>query len=102
MLVVSPPAHDGATGFFYRLSDDAANQAFGQSEYPDLSDAATLGCVTSLVREARGSAYTKPSWSQSGDPVWEVYCRKEGKKVWLMISAHTEGEALVAALEKAP
>jgi hypothetical protein len=62
---------------------------------PDVTDAATLGCLLALVREAYG------------DP-W-LYARVDPEKVlWYVVTASgaawskTEAEALVAALESAP
>lgn len=72
---------------------------------PDLTDPATLGCLTALVREA---------WA---DPrLVAIYCelahigQSEGWAVqsagnWFPVAGHdyaTEAEALVAALEAAP
>jgi hypothetical protein len=63
--------------------------------YPDLSDAATVGAVLGLVREA---------WGDAG-----AYCRYDkGYSDWILRMDHrgftgaTEAMALVCALEAAP
>jgi hypothetical protein len=63
---------------------------------PDLSDAATLGCLLALVREAYGEprAYTRPDETDGG---WWL----EGEIIHHG-SSSTEAGALVAALEAAP
>jgi len=65
-------------------------------DLPDLSDAATLGCLLALVREAWGDprAYVRASFG------WEWitdYCVEKWPP-----GGETEAEALVAALEAAP
>jgi len=62
---------------------------------PDLSDAATLGCLLALVREAWGDyhAYLAPG------PGWFV---GSGSRNAVYGEGATEAEALVVALERAP
>ena len=64
---------------------------------PDLTDAATLGCLLALVREAHSdpnaSVYHVDDW-------WWVSL--EGRPVELYPEGATEAEALVKALEAAP
>jgi hypothetical protein len=88
---------------WYRLTDgDGYGMPFKhvppnpRDAWPDLSDAATLGCLLALVGEA---------WSCStharmmGDGIWGVYiegCRRP------IAVAGTEAAALVIALETAP
>ena len=75
--------------------------------FPDLTDAATLGCLLALVREA----WTDPGiscviWSfRNGIYYWRVVDgRHQGSDFYAMsqIMRLTEAEALVAALEAAP
>lgn len=74
---------------------------------PDLSDPATLGCLLALVREAWGSpsAYAMP-WGispQSQTPAgWSMMVTADDTLPTAKLSAPTEAEALVAALEAAP
>jgi len=65
------------------------------SALPDLSDAATLGCLLALVREAHGQDTLSPV--------------KRGARSWCLadygttaLEGETEIELLVAALEAAP
>ena len=66
--------------------------------FPDLSDAATVGCLLALVRKAWGEGvYLFP------DGGWYVRGARleNGSTINLGICAKTEAEALVAALEVA-
>jgi len=68
-----------------------------ETDMPDLRDPATLGCVLALVRVAWGDPRLacvpwRLKWAV--DRVWE----RNGR----LSAAHTEAEALVAALEAAP
>ena len=66
---------------------------------PDLTDAATLGCLLALVREAWGDP--KINVVPFGASVWVVaYAGWLHKKA--IACGATEAEALVAALEAAP
>lgn len=67
---------------------------------PDLTDAATLGCVLALVREAWGDPgmFVRPRGSKMR-PDWAVFT---GQNSDLVCSASREVEALVVAWEAAP
>jgi hypothetical protein len=76
-------------------------------DVPDLRDAATLGCLLELVREAFPGCHAEPN----GAPEWDGYDEAERDNWWavftcgphrLMANGATEAEALVAALEAAP
>lgn len=81
--------------------------------FPDLSDAATLGCLLALVREAWGddraylcdfTGYDSVDWGVVSE-VWDKKRNEDGLKPWfscLLGDGPTEAEALVHALEKAP
>ena len=64
---------------------------------PDLSDAATVGCLLALVREAHDdpTAYTEPTSSSRTSP-WRCAAGP-----MLTAAQPTEAEALVVALEAA-
>lgn len=94
----------GKDGWIDRAGRGVVYADPNDGEVPDLSDAATLGCLLALVREA---------WA--GDEWISVtYARQERR--WVVVSCHgsallnggryiygaTEAEALVAALEAAP
>jgi len=66
---------------------------------PDLTDAATLGCLLALVREAWGTAIIV-SYSYD-DGLWETMWEGATAAGWCG-RGDTEAEALVAALESAP
>lgn len=91
MLRTSPGAHHGI-----RVLDVNAVGIDRTHPLPDLTDAATLGCLLALVREAHGRCcYTQVCggyWTIQNDDTedaWGDHCA-------------TEAEALVAALEAAP
>lgn len=67
---------------------------------PDLTDAATLGCLLALVREAWGDPgmFVRPRGSKMR-PDWAVFT---GANSDIVCAALSEAEALVAALEAAP
>lgn len=48
MLAIVPAAHDGATGYCYRLTE-ASGPVNSARAFPDLTDAATLGCMLALT-----------------------------------------------------
>ena len=103
MRVVHVPRHDGATGFFMRLSQDGYVPA--ENEYPDLSDPATLGCLLALVREAWGPEATvsvniSGFWAVGGARIQKG--KSAGHTINLGIWKATELDALVSALEVAP
>ena len=65
---------------------------------PDLADAATIGCLLALVREAWGDPTLSLSpWWDGWEYAWRPYGKKGPCGNWI-----TEAEALVAALEGAP
>jgi hypothetical protein len=75
---------------------------------PDLSDAATLGCLLALVREAWGCAVSIcPDYDHDDDEGCQgpnvVGWRAVETVRWVSVGAGaTEAEALVVALERAP
>jgi hypothetical protein len=77
----------------YRTEDDT-RVTYDEACLLDISDAATLGCLIHLVREAWGDhcLHVRPEGGQ-----WRVWGIEPGAHVYL-----TEAEALVAALEAAP
>ena len=92
MKAIVPAPHEGATGYIFRLEGgEEAGTVIGG--YPDFTDAATLGCLVGLVREATG----KP---------W-LFCTYREEGFWSVCDLHahlsgfvtTEAEAWVEALE---
>ena len=80
-----------------------AEEGVPNDHLPDLSDAATTGCLLALVREAWGDpgAHATP---YNGETWWSCYLRvlpdDDGR---CHHGRHdTEAEALIAALEAAP
>ena len=71
-------------GYVWALNADAL---------PDLTDAATLGCLLALVREAHGDVV----WLHHDCCVWVVCGLPEDPG-----GSDTQAEALVVALESAP
>lgn len=81
--------------------------------FPDLTDAATLGCLLQLVREAWGDdraylcdfeGYDSVEWGVVSK-IWDEKRNEEGPKAWfscLLGDGKTEAEALVCALENGP
>jgi hypothetical protein len=75
---------------------------------PDLSDAATLGCLLALVREAWGCAViTSPDYDYDDEEARQgsnvIGWRAVETVRWVSVGAGaTEAEALVVALERAP
>ena len=63
---------------------------------PDLRDAATVGCLLALVREAHGPR----CYTQACGGFWTV--QNEDTEDWWGKNCVCEAEALVAALEAAP
>jgi hypothetical protein len=67
---------------------------------PDLTDAATMGCLLALVREAwndpHASVWYDDEYWKSGNR-WSWFAKKQSR-----VDYGTEAEALVAALEAAP
>lgn len=70
---------------------------------PDLTDAATLGCLLALVREAWDDegAYTMPQIGSQGGG-WDLWACPPADGNCPRGTGDTEAEALVAALEAAP
>lgn len=66
---------------------------------PDLTDAATLGCLLALVREAWGGDFEQV-WSE-WYPLLSRWGIRAGSRSVLLVSGETEADALVAALEAA-
>ena len=75
---------------------------------PDLTDAATLGCLLALVREAWGCVVvTSPDYDYDDDEARQgpnvVGWRAVETVRWMWVGeGKTEAEALVVALERAP
>ena len=67
-------------------------------DLPDLADAATIGCLLALVREAWESPKANVSWV-TDDKCMVVFDTGRAQRFLL---GDTEAEALVAALEAAP
>jgi len=65
---------------------------------PDLTDAATLGCLLALVREAWGDSDLHVGRRIAG---WGVWTSESTPLPLCVAKADTEAEALVAALEAA-
>lgn len=83
----------------FRAFDGKEYFDIGLYELPNLTDAATLGCLLALVREAWDDPSLCANDAGSYDLMfWHVYtddrCVSQG--------CNTEAEALVAALEAAP
>lgn len=87
-----PPASDGATGYFYRITEGTGpiNSRFA---YPDFSDPVTLGGLVYLVREASGKPHLFCSYRHEG--FWGVADLHE----FLSDFYTTEAEAWVEVLE---
>ena len=67
---------------------------------PDLTDPATLGCLLALVREAHRCSEAHVYYA-TVSRFWVARWGRNGLGQWT-VDAHTEAEALVAALEAAP
>jgi len=94
MLTTTPA---GQTWRLDECDDRGGDPGFGREWGPDLTDPATLGCLLALVREAYGNPRAVICWqggAQCG--YWETFVADSE------ITADTEAEALVAALECAP
>ena len=91
---------------FSRYGADASSGAFVYHEtcdwrlaselLPDLDDAATLGCLLALVREAWGRDVFV---EHHGDGLWRVH---QAHREYVIGVGRTEAAALVAALRGAP
>jgi hypothetical protein len=69
---------------------------------PDLDDAATLGCLLALVREAWGDPNLTTMWTRGTHPAWGFCTGRRSPEVLRDIWEESEAEALIAALEAAP
>lgn len=88
----------GKAGRHRRMGDHwlcAPNAAWAQSALPDLDDAASLGCLLALVREAWDGDIV----INQGNGWWEV---ENGTGLWNQDNTASFVEALVLALEVAP
>lgn len=117
MLVIAPPKHEGATGYFMRVPAECWGGA-EKGDLPVLSDPATLGCLLALVREAWRTSSLHTRLGVDGWEVRDTYCTVVYDKPAAIVCGldwvgaggksdpngpHTsEIEALVAALEAAP
>ena len=68
---------------------------------PDLTDAATMGCLLAIVREAWGDPKIHIVWLFGGFDTWQPW-NTERPILAPLLKFHTEAAALVAALEVAP
>ena len=88
----------GMSGAWFRVEEELPRLTGEWSEAaPDLTDPATLGCLLALVRSAYGDPRAVICWqggAQCG--YWETFVADSE------ITADTEAEALVTALECAP
>lgn len=105
--------HDGyryiGSGVWARWSDTAAvvTALHMPEQYPDLTDAPTIGGLLALVREAWGCAViTSPGYDYDDEARQGPHVtgwRAVETEQWMMVGeGATEAEALVAALESAP
>jgi len=78
-----------------RIDGHVAALLYCGDAVPDLTDAATLGCLLALVREAWGEP-TLHVWYSSQLGLWVVSA--DGQEIG--VQGVTEAEALVAALEE--
>lgn len=88
----------------YRLEGrgDERREVYGaHPAQPDLTDAATLGALLGVVREALGrpDLFTRPLWSIHTAEVVAWGACLEGEEGW---RGPTEGAAIMAAWEAAP
>jgi len=92
-----------------RVDDDGYTVAYTRGGHlqtvepdalPDLTDAATLGCLLALVREAYNDPFAHVEY-ELGE--WIVWATPQGRRGKYSISVRkTEADAIVAALEAAP
>ena len=55
MLAIVPAAHNGATGYCYRITEGSGPVNSARA-FPDLTDAATLGCMLALTGQPLDAA----------------------------------------------
>lgn len=106
MLAIVPPANNGATGYTIRITEGTGPVNSARA-FPDLADAATIGALLGLVREAWPGCYAEPN----GAPEWDGIIERERDSWWRVYGfgriprplgyGPTEAAALVAALEAA-
>jgi hypothetical protein len=97
MLRVMAQPYQGETHF--RVVDAIGKQEAGKiTDYPDLSDPATLGCLLALVREAWKNQQVHVVKLAYGFMSWQAWNADRD----IAAKCATEVEALVAALEAAP
>lgn len=102
MLMIVAPLHEGDTGYCLRLDEPS----FSLSGLPDLTDAATLGCLLALVRQVWSvktlkNGHTPVIGTSECDGMWEFGYRHGEVRVsctW----GKSEAEVLVWALENGP
>jgi hypothetical protein len=93
MKAIVPAPHEGGTGYTFRLEGgEEAGTVIGG--YPDFTDAATLGCLVGLVREATGKPHLFCSYRREG--FWGV----ADHDAYLSHFVTTEAEAWVEVLEE--
>ena len=93
LLAIVPPANDGATGYTVRIIEGSGPVNSARA-FPNLADAATLGALLGLVREAEGD----PSLFAECHPIgarWQIHSVDGG----IFGEGETEAAALVAALQ---
>jgi len=89
------------TKSWYEREECQDGKPGGPYDLPDLTDAATLGCLLALVREAWKDPALCALRELCGDWCWSVG-RGEVATALRGQAATTEAEALVMALEAAP
>jgi hypothetical protein len=106
ILVLAGFIYDAAESE-YPTADAFLHFAWLIDPLPDLTDAATLGCLLALVREAWGCAVTtSPDYDYDDESLQGpnlVGWRAVETQRWMTVGGGaTEAEALVTALEAAP
>ncbi len=95
--------HMGALQWAWR--DPYRHHALGVEidDWPDLSDPATMGCLTALVAQAHGVTIDDVHVVRTTGMVWSVWVFR-GDDSSYRVATHepSRAEALVAALEAAP
>ena len=92
MQAVVPAAHDGATGYQFRVTE-GTGPINNMRAYPDFADPVTVGALVALVRKATGKPH--------------LFCTYRDEGFWSVCDLHehlsnfvtTEAEAWVEALE---
>lgn len=100
MLAIVPAAHDGATGYVYRLTE-ASGPVNSARAYPDVTDAATRGCILELVRQAWTDQNASPFLSNFFNvKTWHIAVIRNDETIFFRMS-FTEMGCLILALEAA-